>query len=102
MGVSKHRKGHKEKLASYKASKKKEQESFKKKMIDNYIKMQQENLANKEEHTSTQETVGPEIDINELNEVVDLQSNVEFIDAIDVDVDIDNSINIIENDNNNQ
>lgn len=80
MPKSKHRKKHQEKLNDYKATKKKEQESFKKKMIDNYIKMQQENLANQESHTSTEEVAGPEINIDDLNQVEGLDSNIVDID----------------------
>lgn len=69
MPKSKNRKGHAEKLARYKANKKKEQDLFKKKLMDNYIKMQQEALAAKESHTSTQEVSGPDINIDELNDI---------------------------------
>lgn len=78
MGKSKHRKGHKEKLELYKSNKKKEQDLFKKKMMDNYIKMQQQMLANQEEHTSTEEVSGPEIDLDELN-LVDVANNFEAV-----------------------
>lgn len=67
MGVSKHRKNHKQKLNAYKANKKQEQATFKKKLMENYIKMQQESMQNKEEHTSVQEIVGPEINVDDLN-----------------------------------
>jgi hypothetical protein len=67
MGKSKNRANHKAKLATYKANKKKEQELFKKKMIDQYMKMQQENLANQEAHTSVEEVSGPEINLDELD-----------------------------------
>jgi len=69
MPKSKHRARHREKLDLYKSTKKKEQELFKKKMIDNYIKMQQDALANQESHTSTQEVSGPDINIDALNEM---------------------------------
>jgi hypothetical protein len=69
MPKSKHRKSHSKKLADYKANKKRDQELLKKKLIDNYIKMQQEALANQEAHTSTEEVSGPEINIDELNGV---------------------------------
>lgn len=67
MPKSKHRSTHKIKLAKYKANKKQEQATFKKKLMENYIKMQQESLQNKEEHTSVEEVVGPEINIDDLN-----------------------------------
>lgn len=69
MPKSKHRLKHKIRLNDYKSTKKKEQELFKKKMIDNYIKMQQEKLANQEAHTSTEEVSGPDINLDELNMV---------------------------------
>jgi len=69
MPKSKHRKNHSQKLSDYKANKKKEQELLKKKLIDNYIKMQQEALANQQAHTSTEEVSGPEINIDELSSV---------------------------------
>ena len=96
MGTTKHRKGHKEKLAKYKGAKKKEQELFKKKMIDNYIKMQQEKLANQEAHTSTEEVSGPDINLDDLNMVDDLMPQVEVENVIDVEPIIE-----IANDNNN-
>lgn len=84
MPKSKHRKKHQERLNSYKANKKKEQELLKKKMIDNYIKMQQENLANKESHSSVEEVSGPEVNIDELNAVEELTT----INEVDVNVDV--------------
>jgi len=99
MPKSKHRKSHSIKLSKYKVDKKKEQEVLKKKMIDNYIKMQQEILANKEEHTSTEEVAGPDININELNEIVDWEPGVEVVESVDVDTNIDFNVEI--NDNNN-
>lgn len=83
MGKSKHRKGHKEKLNQYKATKKKEQELFKKKTLDNYIKMQQEKLAKQESHTSTEEVLGPDINLDDLNKVEDLMPKL--TDIIDVE-----------------
>ena len=70
------KKNHKERLAKYKANKKKDQELFKKKMIDNYIKMQQEAVANKESHTSTEEVVGPDINIDDLNNIEDWEPEI--------------------------
>ena len=99
MPKSKHRESHSIKLSKYKVDKKKEQEVLKKKMIDNYIKMQQEILANKEEHTSTEEVAGPDININELNEIVDWEPGVEVVESVDVDTNIDFNVEI--NDNNN-
>jgi hypothetical protein len=97
MGTTKHRKGHKEKLAQYKATKKREQELFKKKMLDNYIKMQQENLANQEAHTSTEEVSGPEINLDDLNIVEDIMPSIDVEDNI---IDVEPIIEIT-NDNNN-
>jgi len=88
MGKSKHRKNHSEKLLKYKANKKLEQDSFKKKMIDNYMKMQQESLANQQEHTSTEEVVGPEIDLDDLNMV---ESMIEEFEPIDIE-----NLNVVE------
>lgn len=85
MGTTKHRKDHKKKLAQYKDSKKKEQELFKKKMIDNYIKMQQEKLASQEAHTSTEEVSGPEINLDDLNMVQESALDVDVNPIIDVD-----------------
>ena len=69
MPKSKNNKSHKDRLNKYKSNKKKEQDIFKKKMIDNYIKMQQEAVAEKESHTSTQEVAGPDINIDELSQI---------------------------------
>jgi len=110
MPKSKHRKNHQDRLNKYKADKKKEKEVFKKKMIDNYIKMQQENLANKEEHTSVEEVVGPDINIDDLNVITDWDSTLE-VEPLESIVDIDpvyipsldyQPTNIATNDNNNQ
>jgi len=106
MGVSKHRKNHKAKVAKYKINIKIAEKARKKKLIEEYIKMQQELMASKEAHTSTEEVIGPDINVDELNEdwdSVDL-SNVEIISEDVVPVE-DNSV--IEtksdlNDNNNQ
>jgi len=67
MPKSKNRKNHNLKLNAYKAAKKKEQEQFKKKMMENYAQMQQSNIANQQSHTSTEEVSGPDIDIDSLN-----------------------------------
>jgi hypothetical protein len=93
MSKSKNGKNHKQRLAKYKANKKKEQEFFKKKLIDNYIKAQQQALAEQESHTSTQEVEGPEVNIDELNQMDEVPS-----------IEIDNAIidNTESNDNNNQ
>ena len=96
MPKSKHRKNHQSRLNDYKSTKKKEQELFKKKMIDNYIKMQQEKLANQEAHTSTEEVSGPDINLDDLNMVEDLMPQVEVENIIDVEPIIE-----IANDNNN-
>lgn len=107
MGVSKHRKGHKAKLADFKARSKREQEAFKKKMIDHYTKMQQESIANQESHVSTEEVSGPDINIDDLNMVEDLNPIIDIENTI---VDVENAIIDVENinetveqnDNNNQ
>jgi hypothetical protein len=106
MGVSKHRKGHREKVAKYKINIKIAEKARKKKLIEEYIKMQQELMASREAHTSTEEVIGPDVNVDELNEdwdSVDL-SNVEIISEDVVPVVEDNSV--IEtksdlNDNNN-
>ena len=87
MGKSKHRKDHKKKLQKYKANKKIEQEALKKKLMEQYMQMQKDSLASRESHTSTEEVHGPEIDIEELNKVEELQSNVDVDADIDIDVD---------------
>ena len=110
MPKSKNRKTHKAKLAKYKSNKKKEQESFKKKMIENYIKMQQQAVADKEAHTSTQEVSGPEVNIDELVEDWEAgQPKVENTIIETNDIMIDNTDIILdnveisqENDNNNK
>jgi hypothetical protein len=110
MPKSKNKKNHSERLAKYKANKKKEQEIMKKKMIDQYIKMQQQAVADKEAHTSTEETVGPDINIDDLNQIEDwepvndaenIESPIELVEPFSMD-----GIEIIENqkedDNNNK
>ena len=89
MPKSKNKKDHKKRLANYKANKKKEQDSFKKKMIEQYMKMQQQAVADKEAHTSTEEVSGPEIDLDGLNEVENWQPNV-------IDVDVNSFSDLIE------
>ena len=107
MPKSKHRKSHKIKLAKYKSNKKIEQDLLKKKMIENYLKMQQESLANQQEHTSTEEVFGPEINIDDLNMVEDMIEEFEPIEILSNIEDIDSITGITEdnletNDNNNQ
>lgn len=96
MAKSKHRANHKEKLNNYKANKKKEQELFKKKMIEQYTNMQREMLQNQEDHSSVEEVSGPQINIDELNgeifnesefEPINLEKsqNVDFSDALIVE-----------------
>jgi len=103
---SKNKNDHKKRLAKYKANKKKEQDSFKKKMIEQYMKMQQDAVADKETHTSTEIVSGPEIDVDGLNEVENFEPNI-----IDVDVNslsdliepiLEKTENIITDDNNNE
>jgi hypothetical protein len=88
MPKSKSTKNHKERLARYKANKKKEQDNFKKKMIDQYIKMQQQAVADKETHTSTQEVSGPDINIDELNQIEESVNidNAQIVNEINIDV----------------
>jgi hypothetical protein len=98
MAKSKHRKDHKVKLEKYKKNKKIEQELLKKKMIDNYMKMQQQNLVDKEDHTSTQEVSLPDINIDELNSIDDLNViNVDDLSVVNLDdldvVSVDDNIN---------
>ena len=79
MPKSKHRKSHKTQLLKYKSNKKLEQDLLKKKMIENYMKIQQDTLANQQEHTSTEDVVGPEINIDDLNMVEDIIEDFETI-----------------------
>jgi len=92
MPKSTHRKSHKKKLNEYKATTKREQESFRKKMMDHYMKMQQNALASQEEHVSTEDVSGPDIDIEELNlteelnPIIDIKTiNEELNTVIDVE-----------------
>lgn len=89
MPKSTHRKSHKKKLNEYKATAKREQESFRKKMMDHYMKMQQDALANQESHTSTEDVSGPEIDIEGLNSMEELNT------IIDVET-INDELNVIQ------
>jgi len=102
MPKSKNNKTHKKRLARYKANKKREQEAFKQKMIDNYAKMQKEMIDNKEAHTSTQEVSGPDIDIDGLNEIEEWDNNTEVDVDVDVDVDMNVDVTIKNDDNNNK
>ena len=97
MAKSKNNKTHKARLERYKKNKKQEQELFKKKMMEHYTKLQQENLANKESHTSTEEVSGPEIDIDGL----DIEQDVNIEQDINFDSTIEGVIEKIENDDNN-
>jgi hypothetical protein len=90
MPKSKHRKSHQSKLEQYKTNKKIEQDAFKKKMIDNYMKLQQEALANREEHTSTEEVIGPDINIDELNMIDEWEPVA--MESSDLVIDVDNSV----------
>ena len=99
MAKSKHRKNHKEKLNKFKEKRKIEQEVFKKKMIDHYIKMQQQSLASKEDHTSTQIADDVDIDIDELTNVenVEFESTTvdnDFLIETDISLDIENLDNV--------
>ena len=67
MPKSKTNKSHKARVSAYKANNKKNQEILKKKMMEDYIKMQTEIMAS-QAHTSTEDDViYPEIDIDDLN-----------------------------------
>jgi hypothetical protein len=91
MPKSKNTKDHKKRLAKYKANKKIEQDSFKKKLIDNYMKMQQDALAQSEAHTSTEDVEGPSIDIDELNQIEDWEST-DDIPEVPVDLFMDDVV----------
>lgn len=91
MGVSKHRKDHKLKVAKFKANLKITEKIRKKRLMEDYIKMQQEILANAEAHTSTEEVIGPDINVDELNE-----------DWNSVDLNVENVVEPEPNDNNNK
>lgn len=84
MPKSKHRKDHKQRLNRYKADKKMEQEALKKKLMDEYIRMQQRALQEQEQHTSTEEVVVPQIDVDELN-VVDESINEPDFEEINIE-----------------
>jgi hypothetical protein len=84
MGVSRHRKDHKKKLNQFKDEAKRKQAAMKKFMLENYMKMQQENLANQQEHTSTEEVVGPDINIDDLNVIEDWEPIID-VDAVDIE-----------------
>jgi len=99
MGKSKHRKSHQKKLNTYKANKKKEQEVLKKKMMDNYIKMQEQMMEDQQAHRSTEEVAGPQIDIDDLNIVDEIVPDFETIDLEDIDVDIEDAVVVNEENN---
>lgn len=84
MPKSKHRKDHKQRLNRYKADKKMEQEALKKKLMDEYIRMQQRALQEQEQHTSTEEVVCPQIDVDELN-LVDESINEPDFEEINIE-----------------
>jgi hypothetical protein len=84
MPKSRTNKSHKTRLIRYKLNKKREQEVEKKKMMDEYMKIQQEALANREAHTSTQEVSGPEVDIEELNKIEESQINIEELNQFEI------------------
>lgn len=100
MAKSRHRKGHKEKVAKFKTKIKKDQELLKKRLLDNYINQQKEMLAKQEDHTSTQEVTGPEIDIQGLNEMPEINLDESIIEGEAVNVSELNVEN--EDDNNNK
>ena len=61
-------------------------------MIDNYIKMQEQAYAAQEEHTSTQEVSGPEIDIDDLNSIDVEPTLTDEFDLGDLELTIDDII----------
>ena len=77
MPKSKNNKTHKSRLASYNANKKKQQELLKKKMMEDYIKLQRE-IMTEQAHTSTEDVIDSEINIDDLN-------NFDDISLIDID-----------------
>lgn len=107
MGVSKHRKNHKAKVAKYKINVKLAEKARKKKLIEEYIKMQQELMASREAHSSTEEVVGPDVNVDELNEnwdSVDLNNaeiTSEDIDSVPVTVEEQVVETKVESDDNN-
>lgn len=107
MPKSKHRKLHKSKLNVYKANKKQEQEVLKKKLMENYIKMQQDALQAQDSHSSIEEVSGVDVDVSELNEDWDqIDSDIEISDTDPIDISIvtDNvelDLNTKTDDNNN-
>lgn len=112
MPKSKHRKEHKSKLNVYKANKKQEQEALKKKLMENYIKMQQDALQAQDSHSSIEEVSGVDVDVSELNEdwnqMDQMDGNIETtdisVDPIDISIVTDNvelDLNTKTDDNNN-
>lgn len=107
MPKSKHRKLHNSKLKVYKANKKQEQEVLKKKLMENYIKMQQDALQAQDSHSSIEEVSGVDVDVSELNEDWDqIDSDIEISDTDPIDISIvtDNvelDLNTKTDDNNN-
>lgn len=100
MPKSKHRANHKTKVNKFKTKMKKDQELLKKRLLDNYINQQKQMLANQEDHTSTQEVTGPEIDIQSLNEMPEINLDDSVIEGEAVNVGEIN--NLKEDDNNNK
>lgn len=93
MPKSKHRKNHNQKVTGYKVNLKLKEKARKKKLMEEYIKMQQELLANAEAHTSTEEVAGPEINVDELIEDWNtVDSNVENV--------VENAVENVEADSN--
>ncbi|MCK9416353.1 hypothetical protein M0Q97_06820 [Candidatus Dojkabacteria bacterium] len=105
MPKSKHRKLHKLKSNTYKINLKLTEKARKKKLMEEYIKMQQEILANAEAHTSTEDVSGPEINVDELTEDWNsVDSNLENVVEVE-NVEVENVVENVEadsNDNNNK
>lgn len=66
MSKSKSTKDHKKRLASYKIKRKQDQNRVRKMLYDNYIRAQEEYLANQEAHKETEEQE-LDIDIGDVN-----------------------------------
>ena len=83
------KKDHKKRLIRYKVEKKKKMDALKKNMIDEYLKMQQQKLAETQTHTSTEE-VSSEIEVDSSGDStadVNIESGASE-PAIDVNVDV--------------
>jgi len=102
MPKSKNNKTHKARLASYNANKKKQQEILKKKMMDEYLRLQQDKMK-EQAHTSTEDVTGPEINIDELNnydESPDIDfNNISVESEIDLEPESNTNEELLKSDN---